>query len=227
MVKYTENLLQFWTDLILLNKSPNSGRVKIKIAKVTTIMEPPTARQNGHYCLFWGSTGIKYVHLPSISPLGNRKKTLKKNPKLRDIDWTPFPMALPIRFHLSFIGEINWNLPQWVFGVRFQNMALTRLDHRFVDLTRDGHSPTIGSTIHLNWRHGANIWLWQTKQAIVRLARTKFDLTRMVSIFETLPLNSCKLTPRKARQPRPCTPRSTTPLPLLFWQFVWYFNWNE
>ena len=35
MVKYTENLLQFWTDLILLNKSPNSGRVKIKIAKVT------------------------------------------------------------------------------------------------------------------------------------------------------------------------------------------------
>ena len=39
---------------------------------------------------------------------------------------------------------------QWVFGVRFQNMALTRLDHRFVDLTRDGHSPTIGSTIHLN-----------------------------------------------------------------------------
>ena len=116
---------------------------------------------------------------------------------------------------------------QWVFGVRFQNMALTRLDHRFVDLTRDGHSPTICSTIHLNWRHGANIWLWQTKQAIVRLARTKFDLTRMVSIFETLPLNSCKLTPRKARQPRPCTPRSTPPLPLLFWQYVWYFYWNE
>ena len=41
---------------------------------------------------FGGSTGIKYVHLPSISPLGNRKKTLKKNPKLRDMytycfDW--------------------------------------------------------------------------------------------------------------------------------------------
>ena len=34
---------------------------------------------------FGGSTGIKYVHLPSISPLGNREKTLKKNPKLRDI----------------------------------------------------------------------------------------------------------------------------------------------
>ena len=33
---------------------------------------------------FGGSTGIKYVHLPSISPLGNREKTLKKNPKLRD-----------------------------------------------------------------------------------------------------------------------------------------------
>lgn len=32
---------------------------------------------------FGGSTGIKYVHLPSISPLGNREKTLKKNPKLR------------------------------------------------------------------------------------------------------------------------------------------------
>ena len=34
---------------------------------------------------FGGSTGIKYVHLPSISPLGNREKTLKKNPKLRDM----------------------------------------------------------------------------------------------------------------------------------------------
>ena len=33
---------------------------------------------------FGGSTGIKYVHLPPISPLGNRKITLKKNPKLRD-----------------------------------------------------------------------------------------------------------------------------------------------
>ena len=34
---------------------------------------------------FGGSTGLKYVHLPPISPLGNRKKTLIKNPQLRDI----------------------------------------------------------------------------------------------------------------------------------------------
>ena len=40
---------------------------------------------------FGGSTGIKYVHLPSISPLGNREKTLKKNPKLRDI----YTISLP------------------------------------------------------------------------------------------------------------------------------------
>ena len=85
MVKYTENLLQFWTDLILLNKSPNSGRVKIKIAKVTNNGTRAYPRKMGIIAYFGGSTGLKYVHLPPISPLGNRKKTLIKNPQLRDM----------------------------------------------------------------------------------------------------------------------------------------------
>ena len=127
------------------------------------------------------------------------------------------------------MGEEVWksSSSQWVFGVTFQNMALTRLRQWNVVWTRDGHWQTTNATVHPPRRCTTDPWPLQTKQALVRLARTKFDLTRMVSIFETLPLNSCKLTPRKARQPRPCTPRSTPPLPLLFWQSVWYFYWNE
>ena len=34
---------------------------------------------------FGGSTGVKYVYLPPVFPLGNRENTLIKNPKLRDI----------------------------------------------------------------------------------------------------------------------------------------------
>ena len=34
--------------------------------------------------LFWGSTGLKYVYLHPVSPLGNRENTLIKNPQLRD-----------------------------------------------------------------------------------------------------------------------------------------------
>ena len=37
------------------------------------------------YGLFLGSTGLKYVYLPPVFPLGNRKNTLIKNPKLRDM----------------------------------------------------------------------------------------------------------------------------------------------
>ena len=84
MVKYTENLLQFWTDLILLNKSPNSGRVKIKIAKVTTNGTHAATPKMDIIAYFGGSTGLKYVYIPPVFPLGNRENTLIKNPKLRD-----------------------------------------------------------------------------------------------------------------------------------------------
>jgi hypothetical protein len=68
-------------------KSPKYGRVKIKIAKVTTNTTTRLYAMMDIYGLFWGSTGLtglKYIYPPFISPLGNRKIRLVKNPKLRD-----------------------------------------------------------------------------------------------------------------------------------------------
>ena len=73
-----------WCDLILLKKSPKSGRVKIKIAKVTTNTTTRLHTMMDIYGLFWGSTGLKYINPPFISRLGKGKFTLVKNPKLRD-----------------------------------------------------------------------------------------------------------------------------------------------
>ena len=67
VVKYTENLLQFWTDLILLNKSPNSGRVKIKIAKVTTNTTTRLHTMMDIYGLFWGYWGLN-TYIPALFP---------------------------------------------------------------------------------------------------------------------------------------------------------------
>ena len=49
---------------------------------------------------FWGSTGLKYVYLHPVSPLGNRENTLIKNPQLRDIH----DMYTPI-LHFIFCGK--------------------------------------------------------------------------------------------------------------------------
>ena len=66
-----------WTDLVLLKKSSKSGRVKIKIAKVTTNGTRRlnwTTRQNGHLWPIFGGIlgvrGLKYICPPTISPLG-------------------------------------------------------------------------------------------------------------------------------------------------------------
>jgi hypothetical protein len=66
---------------MLLKKSLKSGRVKIKIAKVTTNTTTRLHAMMDIYGLNWGSTGLKYIHIsPLYSPSGNRKNTRLKNP---------------------------------------------------------------------------------------------------------------------------------------------------
>jgi len=75
---------------MLLKKSLKSGRVKIKIAKVTTNTTTRLHAMMDIYGLNWGSTGLKYIHtyIPPLFPLRKQEKYKAKKPALRDIQNT-------------------------------------------------------------------------------------------------------------------------------------------
>ena len=111
------------------------------------------------YHQIWPST----ANYKGVFPASNTFFTLRKGPKL------------------TWWGPVAWGSrhpghAQWVFGVRFQNMALTRLRPWNVVGARDGHSPTIGSTIYPTRRHGANAWLLRTNQAKIWLAKITWTI---------------------------------------------------
>ena len=130
-----------WCDLILLKKSPKSGHVKLKIAKVTT---NGTRRTKLDYTPKWTflayfrgymrRLGLKYIYLPLFSPLGNRKITLKIFLQLREYMYTyiherPDELVVLWGVILETKKQPNTVLLKYSYSPPENN---TRKDHQFI-----------------------------------------------------------------------------------------------